>query len=644
MRDENGTGPTVRGMTKRPEENEQGPDQERRPLNRRRLVTFAVAGFLLALLLTPAPTSSIEPGKTAKLSEVTSAVRDSKVEEAWIDEKAQKVTVELKGGSRLTAIYPVQWQRELATKLDDAGVVFTTVPVQRQNAFLGLMFSLIPTLLIVGVLVWLMRKNGLGGIGKLTKKTEPIEIPNVRFSDVAGVDEAVEELREVVEYLHDPTKFSVTGGKPSKGFLLIGPPGTGKTLLARAVAGEAGVPFFAVSGSDFVEVFAGMGASRVRALFERARSAGRAILFIDEIDAIGRARGGQGFASGANDEREQTLNQILVELDGFISSDVIILAATNRPDVLDPALTRPGRFDRKIVVPAPDRKGRQTIMELYTKDKPFDSTIDWAGFARRTPGLTGADIALLVNEAAMEAARTGKDVIAAEHVEAALATTVLGRERRSAVVSDRDRNIVAWHEAGHAVAALVLPDADDPVTISIVPRGGAGGVTWMSGNDNDFMTRSQALARLTVSMAGRAAEEVLLDGDFTQGAHGDISAATALAREMVTRYGMGERLVARAETMPIGEDPVHDEIAHMLGSALVQARQTLRKHGRLLEELAAMLLDEENVSLEQLEALTARVDPKVTRNRAASAPAPERGRSRSTTKRPITLRARRTDR
>jgi cell division protease FtsH len=453
------------------------------------------------------------------------------------------------------------------------------------------------------------RNQGLGAFQK--GKGLATEVPETRFGDIAGASETVDELREVVEYLHAPARFAAAGATVPRGFLLVGPPGTGKTLLARAVAGESGVPFFALSGSDFVETFVGVGAARVRKVFERARKCDRAIVFIDEIDAIGKARG-SGPSSGANDEREGTLNALLVEMDGFDESNVIMLGATNRPDVLDPALTRPGRFDRQIAVPAPDRRGRTAILELHARGRRLDPGVDLVGLGRRTAGLSGADLAFLVNEAALEAARARATVITDAHFDAALATAVLGKERRSAVISERDRRITAFHETGHALAALLLPEADDPVSVTIIPRGIAGGVTWMSGDDDAYMTRHQARARLTVMLAGRAAEERLLDGDFTQGASGDLKAATDLATAMITDYGMGSMGLAAlsSERLSAGTtvDEVNAEVNRMLERALTEARRLLDDNAGLLESVAGALLSEETLSLADLQRIRAEVE------------------------------------
>jgi cell division protease FtsH len=604
----------------KPQDPKNTPPTRQQRLLRVLLVSFVT--YLTVSVLLPGPGTTV-PADPVPLSRVLSLIETgnggAKVTEVVMNENRNEITVVLSDKTAKRATYPFAYADELTTKVVDAKIKLTTTAPSGPNFFANLFLTLLPVLLILGFLLFLSRKGGLGGIGAKfgSKKTTPVEVPTTRFSDIAGVAEAVEDLREVIDVLHHPERFERIGAKPSRGFLLVGPPGTGKTLLARAVAGEAGVPFFAISGSDFVEMFVGLGAARVRELFEKARACGKAIVFIDEIDAVGKARGGIGAMSGANDERENTLNQLLVELDGFTQSGLVLIAATNRPDVLDPALTRPGRFDRKVLVPAPDRAGRQQILELYAKGKPVAGDVDWHELAKRTPGMTGADLSGLMNEAALEAARRDLSEIDTQCIEAALQTSMLGRERRSAQVTERDREIVAWHEAGHAVCALALEHAADPVTVTIVPRGVAGGVTWMSGSDHAFLTRTQARAQLAVAMGGRAAEELLLNGDFTQGAHGDLSSATQLATEMVSRYGMGSKMIVRGERMPIGGDPVEDEVAEMIAGALHQARDVLRAHRRLVEGLAALLLEEETVSKQRMLTLAEELDAGLIELRAA---------------------------
>jgi cell division protease FtsH len=415
-----------------------------------------------------------------------------------------------------------------------------------------------------------------------------------RFGDVAGADEAVDSLAEMVTYLRDPARFTRLGAKPPRGALLVGPPGTGKTLLARAVAGEAGVPFLQVSGSDFVEKFVGVGAKRVRELFAAAREHERAIVFIDELDAIARRRS-TGEDSQANAEGENTLIALLTELDGFADrGNVIIVGATNRPDVLDPAVTRPGRLDRKIEVPNPDRRGREHILAVHAQDKPLSDDVDLVSLARRTPGFSGAQLAAVVNEACMVAAREDLDEVTHDCFDAAVATIAMGRARTSALVTEHDRRITAWHEAGHTVAAFLVPEADDPVSVTIVPRGPAGGVTWMGGSDDVFLPRRKAHAQLVVAMAGRAAEEILLDGEFTQGASGDLSSATQTATAMVTRYGMSELGYAVREP---GSTAVVEAVDELLHDAHTRAADLLARHETFLGVLAEALLEHETLAL-----------------------------------------------
>jgi cell division protease FtsH len=392
----------------------------------------------------------------------------------------------------------------------------------------------------------------------------------------------------------------------------VGPPGTGKTLLARAVAGEAGVPFYAAAGSDFTEMFVGVGAARVRNLFAKAKKTG-GIIFLDELDSIGRARTGTTPGSGGTDERESTLNALLVEMDGFgKDSNVIVIAATNRPDVLDSALLRAGRFDREVHVAPPDRKGRTKLLELYARDRKVASDVDFVALARRMPGLTGADIANLVNQAALEAARAGESEISNDHFAEAIATAYMGKGRKSAEVPQRSREITAWHEAGHALAALLLPEACDPEMVTIIPRGISGGTTWFGVDDETFMTGAQARTEIVVLLAGRAGEEILLDGDFTDGATGDIANATDLARRMVTQAGMSALGLAAVSPDYAGSglaERVHTEVDTILRDGLARARALLAAHRPLLEVVVAELLAEETIDLGRMRALRAAVEP-----------------------------------
>ncbi|HVF18689.1 MAG TPA: ATP-dependent metallopeptidase FtsH/Yme1/Tma family protein [Mycobacteriales bacterium] len=578
------------------------------PTPRHRAVAAAVMLVVVAGAVTTMVVGRGDGAPRVPLSDAVNAIEAGRVREATIDEGAQVVRLTLADGSKREALYPADFAPELSERLLAKDVRLQTelpraTPLAARIALLAFL------LLVLGALLYPMMRGRLR-VGAFARgRGELIEVPSTRFSDIAGADEAVLELEELVEVLHDPERYHEAGAKVPHGVLLVGPPGTGKTLLARAVAGEAGVPFFSISGSDFVETFVGVGASRVRAIFDRARKHGRAIIFIDEIDAVGKARGGGG-GNGSADEREHTLNQLLVEMDGFTSSGVIVLAATNRNDVLDPALTRPGRFDRVVHVAAPDRKGRTKILELYAKARRMHRDVDLVALARRTPGMTGADLAQLVNAAALTAARESAPEITPSHLDDALATRVLGRERRSATLTDRDRRITAWHEAGHALAAMLLPDADDPVIVTIVPRGPAGGVTWMSGNDNALLTRREASARLVVAMGGRAAEELVLDGDFTQGAAGDFASATSLAWQMVTEYGMSTLGVTRLtpELLAAGTmaDTVHATVDQMCTEALDLARALLLTHRPFLEAVAASLLVDETLDLSELRDLEAR--------------------------------------
>ena len=585
--------------------------QPRRPsAGRRRLLllsgaaVFALgtaAASLLPQVLDPSP-------EQVPLSQALSAVQDGDVREAVLSEGSGKVTLTMDDGSRVVAGFPGAYADELTADLVEAGVEVDTDPVEAP----GLLDSLLPLLVmvaLVGGLVWGVRSGALSGVRGLkgTRGKQVDGVPAARFADVAGCEEAVTEMRELVEFLKDGERFTRVGAKPPRGALLVGPPGTGKTLLARAVAGEAGVPFFPLAGSDFVETYAGVGARRVRDLFDKARESEGGIIFIDEIDAIGRARSEGPGHSGADTERENTLISMLNEMDGFDTDHrIIVLAATNRADVLDPALTRPGRLDRQIQVPAPDRRGRTRILQVHAKERPMADDVDLVSVARRTPGMSGADLAQVVNEACMEAARRGLTQVGADCLDAAVATVALGRARTSALVTEHDRRITAWHEAGHAVTALLMDDADDPVQVSIVPRGPAGGVTWMSGNDDMFLTRARALADLRVAMGGRAAEELLLDGEYTQGAHGDLDSASRRALAMVTKYGMSRHgyLLVDDDTIRMGGDvavEVRAVAEELLSEAHEEAFALLSTHRGLLDAVAEALLEAENLTLSQLQ-------------------------------------------
>ena len=571
------------------------------------LVTVGVGAWVAsARLAGPGP-------REVALSEAVAQLRSGAVTKAWVDDTAHTVTLETSGG-RLLAAYPDGYSGDLTRQaLASKVVVEATAPAG--NSLLGrLLTNVLPVVLVLGLLLYLVKSGSLtgGGIGRFHgKRGQQVgEVPADRFADVAGADEAVAELRELVEFLRDGSRFEAMGAHAPRGALLVGPPGTGKTLLARAVAGEAGVPFFAVAGSDFVEIFAGGGAKRVRDLFDRAKAAGNAIVFIDEIDAVGRARSSGPSAGGGDGERENTLISLLNEMDGFTGSGVVVLAATNRADLLDSALTRPGRLDRQVQVPTPDRRGREQVLRVHARGKPLGPDVDLVTVARQTPGMSGADLARVVNEACLSAARRGLAEVTAGCFHEAVAVVAMGRARTSALITEHDRLITAWHEAGHTVAALVQPDADEPVSVTIIPRGPSGGATWMGGNDNAFLTRDQARARLTTSMAGRAAEEILLDGEHTQGAAGDLQAATQLAQAMVTQYGMTDFGYAQldAETLRVGGEVAvlaHRAIDGLIRDAHGRAVELLDAHRGLLEELAAALLDEETLDTGRIRELAA---------------------------------------
>lgn len=460
--------------------------------------------------------------------------------------------------------------------------------------------------------------NAAMSFGKSRARMFTGDHPTVTFDDVAGVNEAKEELREVVEFLREPQKFIQLGARIPKGVLLVGPPGTGKTLMAKAVSGEAGVPFFSISGSEFVEMFVGVGASRVRDLFEQAKRHSPCIVFVDEIDAVGRQRGaGLG---GSHDEREQTLNQILVEMDGFdTDTNVIVVAATNRPDILDPALLRPGRFDRRVVLDRPDMKGREEILKVHVKGKPLDPGVDLGSLARGTPGFVGADLENLVNEAAILAARRNKKSISQGELEEAIERVVMGPERKSRLISDEEKRIIAYHEAGHAVVGNAIPEADPVQKVTIVGRGQAGGLTWFRPQDDRLlMSRKKMMATLAYALGGRAAEAEVFD-DITSGASNDIEQVTQMARAMVTRLGMSEKLGNRVygqkeELIFLGREiseqrdyseavaeQIDREVRKLVDEAYATARDLLRKYRKELDAVATKLLEVETLTREEFE-------------------------------------------
>ncbi len=532
---------------------------------------------------------------------------------------------------RFTSYAPDTGDPNLLPSLEKNGVQVTAQPVQIPwwQTALTILLNAFPILLLVYFGYMLLRSmrqsqqgGGIFGVGRSRAKLYNEERPSTTFADVAGVDEAKQDLREVIDFLRNPQRYLAIGAHIPKGVLLVGPPGTGKTLLARAVAGEAGVPFFSASGTGFVELFVGVGASRVRDLFEQAKKNAPCIVFIDEIDAIGRTRSGAS-AFASNDEREQTLEQLLVELDGFETHDaIVVIAATNRPDVLDPALLRPGRFDRQVTVDLPERRGREAILRIHARNVPLAPDVNLEDLARATPGFSGADLENLVNEAALAAARRGKTQVERRDFEDALDKLLLGG-KREALMDERERRIVAYHEGGHALVAAVLPDVDPLYKVTIVPRGRALGATqFLPEDDRRNLPRTYLMERLAVALGGRSAEELAL-GDITSGAESDLKEATQLARRMVTAWGMGEQtgpvVYDLATDSPyLNQQPLEDhnrvysevtaqrldtEVEQLITQAHQQARSVLTEHRDALERLAQALLQEEVLEREQVLAI-----------------------------------------
>lgn len=596
---------------------------DRKPANHRsRRIAIALALLLaLSVLLLAGPAlRTPQPAATA-LSQVVREISAGKVRQATVDDRNQILSVTLRNGTQQTTEFPLLYSETLTKALLAHKVKVTTYVPASGSLLTTLLELLVPVVGIGLILVWAMRGSGMG-IGRFAKgRGTVVEAPATRFTDVAGVPEVVEELRELVALLHNPDFARATGARIPRGVLLAGPPGTGKTLLARALAGEAGVPFIAISGSEFAETFVGVGPARVRRIFDKAKQAGRAIIFVDEIDAVARARTGAA-PLGGNVEHENTLNQLLSEMDGFTGNGVIVLGATNRPDVLDKAILRPGRFDRTIEVPPPDRAGRLDILRLHVANKRLAPDVDLPSIARRSAGMTGADLAQVVNEAALEAARHHRREIIQDDFESALKVTVLGRERRSASITERDQQIVAFHEAGHATASLVHPHANRPVSVTIVPRGASGGATWHDLSDDRFQTRAQDMASLVVLYAGRAGEMRLLEGTFTQGAEGDIRVATQLATQMVAQRGMGNDIHAYIDmekaTFGPTADKVREEVDTMLAEAFTEAQLLLSAHGPLHDAIAQGLMAKETLTLEDLLAICAEVEPEVLRRTQAA--------------------------
>jgi cell division protease FtsH len=574
-------------------------------------------------------------------SQALDAIAKSDVESAILVDKSQKIQLTLKSGvliggsDKVEAFYVVRQEPTIIDALTgNPPPKGWNVDVPKQSLLVSFLFSFAP-FLIIGFLFFLMLSQAQGGnkvfsFGKSRAKLQSNDVPQTTFKDVAGADEAIAELEEIKDFLANPPKYALLGAKIPKGVLLYGPPGTGKTLLARAVAGEAGVPFYSISGSDFVEMFVGVGASRVRDLFTQAKANAPAIIFIDEIDAVGRQRGaGMG---GGHDEREQTLNQLLVEMDGFeTNAQVILIAATNRPDVLDPALLRPGRFDRQIPVDRPDLKGREEILKVHAKSKPISDEVDLLTYARRTPGFTGADLANVLNEAALLAAREEQKAISNSQIDEAIDRVMAGPQRKSRIMSDAERRVTAYHEAGHALVAHALPHTDPVHKITIMPRGRALGYTMVLPDDDKYSTtRNQLLDQLAYSLGGRAAEELIFH-DPSTGASNDIEKATALARAMVTQYGMTEtigaiKLGTDASEPFMGRDYGHQrdysesvaaqidsEIRKLIENAHQEAFDILVANRTILDEMVLELLDKETLNKEEISEIFKEVQSWATR-------------------------------
>ena len=588
-----------------------------------------VKNVLLYLLIIVAAVTMIDSfsnntqsKSSIKFSNFLTQVQEKKVESVVITDD-HAIVGKLKNGTEFTSYAPSD--ATLLKTLIDNGVTVEARPPEQPSWWMSLLSSVLPILLLVGVWFFIMQQTQGGGgkvmnFGKSKAKMHGEGKVNVTFKDVAGEDEAKQELEEVVDFLKAPSKYNAIGAKIPKGVLLYGPPGTGKTLLARAVAGEAGVPFFSISGSDFVEMFVGVGASRVRDLFAQAKKNAPCIIFIDEIDAVGRQRGaGLG---GGHDEREQTLNQLLVEMDGFGTNEgIITIAATNRPDILDPALLRPGRFDRQVTVGRPDLRGREAILKVHAKNKPLADDVDLMVIAKKTPGFTGADLANILNEAALLAARANKKIIEMSDLEEASEKVSMGPERRSHLVSDKDKRLTAYHESGHAVVAHLLEHADPVHKVTIIPRGGAGGYTLMlPEEEHNYQTKSQMLAYIRVALGGRIAEELILN-EISSGASGDLQSITNTARMMITRFGMSDTLGPivfgeHQEQVFLGKSlgaernygeavaaEIDREMHRIVMEAYSDVKQLLTDNVGFLHNMANALLEVETIDEKQVENL-----------------------------------------
>jgi len=561
---------------------------------------------------------SIQDGKVARVSVESDDSLDVVYKSGQTDTSHKESTSTLVDQLTGLGVTPAQ--------LSPNNVLIEVKPPSFWSGAIGTFVVYLFPILIMGAILWFIFRQAQGSnnaamaFGKSRARMFSGEHPTVTFQDVAGIEESKQELAEVVEFLKEPQKFIQLGARIPKGVLLVGPPGTGKTLLAKAVSGEAGVPFFSISGSEFVEMFVGVGASRVRDLFDQAKRHSPCIIFVDEIDAVGRQRGaGLG---GSHDEREQTLNQMLVEMDGFdTDTNVIIIAATNRPDILDPALLRPGRFDRRVTLDRPDVKGREAILKVHAKGKPLEPNVDLASLARGTPGFVGADLENMINESAILAARRNKKSIGQPELEEAIERVVMGPERKSRLISDEEKRIIAYHEAGHAVVANAIPEADPVQKITIVGRGQAGGATWYRPDDDRLLfSRKKMIATLAGALGGRVAEELVFD-DITSGASNDIEQVTRMARAMVTRLGMSDELGPmvygqKEELIFLGREiseqrdyseaiaeKIDDEVRNLVNEAYKLAKNLLTSYRAQLDAVANKLLEAETITREEFEAI-----------------------------------------
>lgn len=574
--------------------------------------------FLVMILLFNMMTQQEQSKESVSYTVFMSALDDGRVQEVVI--QGANIEGVYSDGTHFKTFTPSD--PNLISELRERNIVIEARPEEDRSFWMTMLVSWGPILLLIAVWIFFMRQMQGGGgkamnFGKSRARLLSDTQGMVTFKDVAGVDEAKEELEEIVSFLKDPKKFTRLGGRIPKGVLLVGSPGTGKTLLARAIAGEADVPFFTISGSDFVEMFVGVGASRVRDLFAQGKKNAPCIIFIDEIDAVGRHRGaGLG---GGHDEREQTLNQLLVEMDGFESNEgVILIAATNRPDVLDPALLRPGRFDRQVVVPRPDIKGRLTILQVHSNKVPMDDSVKLEVIAKGTPGFSGADLANLINEAALLAARGDKDLVGMADLEAAKDKVMMGAERRSMVITESEKKVTAYHEAGHALVAMMIPGADPVHKVSIIPRGRALGVTMYLPTEEKYSeTKEGLLITMCALLGGRAAEEIFL-GNITTGASNDIDRVSSLAHKMVCEWGMSDKLgtISFGEKQGevfLGKDMGHmknyseataqiidEEVSRLVTESYAKTKQILSENGEILEQLAQELLEKETIDAKDI--------------------------------------------